>query len=465
MSRLTKEMNKLVNRSMDRHVKLAVTGLSRAGKTAFITSLVNQCLHAGSSDKLPLLSVTREGRMIGAKRIPQSNLSIPSFTYDDGMASLLSEPPTWPEPTRDVSELRLAIKFKPKSGILKHLKDNATLYVDIVDYPGEWLLDLPLLDMDYIEWSKQQQANLTGHRKVLSEEWLKEAQQLDPLAPVDEKQLAHIADAFTQYLHTCKDSKGLHWVQPGRFVLPGELAGAPVLQFFPFMFLHKYTEEELAKAKKDSNIAVLKKRYQHYQQHVVKKFYNEHFRHFDRQIVLVDCLQPLNAGEQSFNDMRQAVDQLMRSFQYGKSSMLKRLFSPKIDKVLFAATKADHVTPEQHPNMVSLLQQMIHQTWQETAYEGIKMECMSIASIQATTAGMIEDDGELFSAISGVTADQTPMMMFPGEVPKRIPSKAYWETKPFNFMSFQPLESETDKPLQHIRMDKAMQFLLGDKLV
>ena len=32
-------------------------------------------------------------------------------------------------------------------------------------------------------------------------------------------------------------------------------------------------------------------------------------------------------------------------------------------------------------------------------------------------------------------------------------------------MSFQPLESETDKPLQHIRMDKAMQFLLGDKLV
>ncbi|MGN2670621.1 YcjX family protein [Aliivibrio fischeri] len=465
MSKLAKEMNRWVSRSMDRHVKLAVTGLSRAGKTAFITSLVNQCLHASTSDKLPLLSASREGRMIGAKRVPQSNLSIPSFTYDDGMDSLLSDPPTWPEPTRDVSELRLAIKFKPKSGVLKHFQDSATLFVDIVDYPGEWLLDLPLLDMDYLAWSKQQQANLTGHRKVLSEAWLQEAKQLDPLAPVDEKQLARIADAFTDYLHTCKNEKGLHWVQPGRFVLPGELAGAPVLQFFPFMFLHKYTEEELAKAKKGSNIAVLKQRYKHYQQNVVKTFYNDHFRHFDRQIVLVDCLQPLNAGENSFNDMRQAIDQLMHSFQYGKSSLLKRLFSPKIDKVLFAATKADHVTPEQHPNMVSLLQQVIYQTWQETAYEGIKMECMSIASIQATTAGMIDEDGEIFAAISGINTAQQPMMMFPGEVPKRIPSKAYWETEPFNFMSFQPLKNENDRPLQHIRMDKAIQFLLGDKLI
>ncbi|PMC21719.1 hypothetical protein CJ207_12400, partial [Klebsiella aerogenes] len=31
------------------------------------------------------------------------------------------------------------------------------------------------------------------------------------------------------------------------------------------------------------------------------------------------------------------------------------LFSPVIDKLLFAATKADHVTVDQHGNMVSLL--------------------------------------------------------------------------------------------------------------
>ena len=31
----------------------------------------------------------------------------------------------------------------------------ASLALDIVDYPGEWLLDLALLDAGYAEWSRQ----------------------------------------------------------------------------------------------------------------------------------------------------------------------------------------------------------------------------------------------------------------------------------------------------------------------
>jgi predicted YcjX-like family ATPase len=59
--------------------------------------------------------------------------------------------------------------------------------------------------------------------------------------------------------------------------------------------------------------------------------------------VLVDCLQPLNSGPQAFNDMRLALTQLMQSFHYGQRTLFRRLFSPVIDKLLFAATKADHV--------------------------------------------------------------------------------------------------------------------------
>ncbi|XPE25465.1 YcjX family protein [Shigella sonnei] len=33
--------------------------------------------------------------------------------------------------------------------------------------------------------------------------------------------------------HHCKQ-QGLHFIQPGRFVLPGDMAGAPALQFFPW---------------------------------------------------------------------------------------------------------------------------------------------------------------------------------------------------------------------------------------
>jgi predicted YcjX-like family ATPase len=50
MKRLKNEFNSLVNRGVDRHLRLAVTGLSRSGKTAFITAMVNQLLnlHAGA---------------------------------------------------------------------------------------------------------------------------------------------------------------------------------------------------------------------------------------------------------------------------------------------------------------------------------------------------------------------------------------------------------------------------------
>ncbi|AGB10197.1 YcjX family protein [Vibrio parahaemolyticus] len=457
MKRIKQEVNDFISRGMDSNVRIAVTGLSRAGKTAFITSLVNQLLHTATHDNLPLLTAARDKRLIGAKREPQTNMMVPRFAYDEAMSQIHANPPQWPVPTRDVSEIRLALKYKPKKTTKKLLSKTAVLNVDIIDYPGEWLLDLPLLDMNFLSWSQTQFDALKGKRKELAQAWLAELEQIELNADADEKQLEKVAHAYTDYLHACKDA-GLHWVQPGRFVLPGELAGAPVLQFFPCRF------EPESKAPKGSNLAMLEARFHEYQQKVVKAFYKHHFATFDRQIVLVDCLQPLNAGDEAFYDMRQALEQIMHSFRYGRSSFLRRLFSPKIDKVLFAATKADHVTPDQHPHLVSLLQQMVHPAWQTAAYENIEMSCMSIASIQATTSGFITSGDKTISALQGTTLNGEAMTMFPGEVPKKLPNAAYWQNSGFDFTSFRPMPSASDEPMKHIRLDKALDYLLGDKL-
>lgn len=92
MKRLQNELTDLVNRSVDRHVRLAVTGLSRSGKTAFITSLVNQLLNVNSGARLPLFSAARDNRLLGVKRIPQRDFSIQRFTYDEGIAQLYGHP-------------------------------------------------------------------------------------------------------------------------------------------------------------------------------------------------------------------------------------------------------------------------------------------------------------------------------------------------------------------------------------
>ncbi|SKA47778.1 YcjX family protein [Enterovibrio nigricans] len=463
MKSLKSHMNKWVSRGLDRHVRLAVTGLSRAGKTAFITSLINQLLHSGTNPRMPLFEPAREGRLRGARRVQQSQLHIPAFDYDLGIQSIRSLPPRWPSPTRDVSEIRLAIRYQPDSGPMKLLQDTATLYLDIVDYPGEWLLDLPLLSMSFEEWSRKQSGLLVGRRKDLSEAWLSALDNFDPLAEADEKQIADLSALYTNYLHACKDEAGLHWVQPGRFVLPGEYSGAPVLQFFP-LATEKYGDSQLAAAPPNSNFAMLKQRYAYYCNHIVKGFYKEHFSKVDRQIVLVDTLQPLNAGPESFNDMRLALEQLMQSFRYGKSGLLRRLFSPRIDKILFAATKADHVTPDQHSNLVSLLQQLIHEAWQTAAFEGIDMECISLASIQATEPGMVNHRGETIAALRGTLESGDPILLYPGDVPARLPNDEFWQNNQFEFRQFRPMASDVDEPLPHIRVDKSLQYLLGDKL-
>ncbi|MGC9421469.1 YcjX family protein [Vibrio sp.] len=458
MKHIAQEVSDLIHRGLDSHVRLAVTGLSRAGKTAFISSLVNQLLHISTHEQLPLFSAVRDKRIIGAKRVPQSNLMVPRFSYDEAMEQLQQSPARWPVPTRDVSEIRLAIKYRSEKRSKRLLSGTSTLYLDIVDYPGEWLLDLPLLDMDFITWSKLQMNALHGIRAELAKPWLRELEALDLNQEADEKTLAHIASLYTDYLHQCK-LQGLHWVQPGRFVLPGELAGAPVLQFFPCQI----TEEEGIPVK-NSMLELLNIRYQEYKNKVVKAFYKHHFSTFDRQIVLVDCLSPLNAGYESFMDMRGAIEQIMHSFRYGRNGLLHRLFAPKIDKILFAATKADHVTPEQHPNMVSLLQQMIHPAWQYAAYENITMSCISLASIRATCSGYIETNQIKSAAIQGTNLAGESITLFPGEVPKKLPQPNYWHQHQFDFVDFRPMSTDVDQPCQHIRMDKALEILLGDKL-
>ncbi|MFM2590226.1 YcjX family protein [Vibrio sp. TBV020] len=457
MKQITQEVNDLISRSMDSHVRIAVTGLSRAGKTAFISSLVNQLLHTSTHENLPLFVASREKRLVGAKREPQTNMMVPRFAYDEAMEHVHSTPPKWPEPTKDVSEIRLALKYKPKKKTKKLFGSTSTVHIDIIDYPGEWLLDLPLLDMDFEQWSQSQFEALKGKRKELAQPWLDKLEDLDLSLPLNEKVLADVAQSYTDFLYECK-REGLHWVQPGRFVLPGELEGAPVLQFFPCQI--KAGE----KVAKESNLAMLKARYHEYQQKVVKAFYKHHFSTFDRQIVLVDCLQPLNAGYESFHDMRHALEQIMHSFRYGRSNLLKRLFAPRIDKILFAATKADHVTPEQHTNLVSLLQQMVHPAWQTASYENIEMSCMTIASMQATQTGFISKGDESYPALQGTTMDELPLTVFPGEVPKKLPAQDYWQDQGFEFTGFRPKEGSQDDPVPHIRMDKALEYLIGDKL-
>ena len=135
---INREINQLINRGFDRTLRLAVTGLSRSGKTAFITSLINQLLHINQEGNahLPLFEAARNQSILAVKRVPQQDLSIPRFDYEANLNDLMNNPPQWCQSTRGVSETRLAIRFERQSGLLRHFKERGTLYLDIFDYPA-----------------------------------------------------------------------------------------------------------------------------------------------------------------------------------------------------------------------------------------------------------------------------------------------------------------------------------------
>ncbi|OXS15282.1 hypothetical protein CGX12_09890 [Zobellella denitrificans] len=450
-----------VQRGLDQRLRLAVTGLSRSGKTAFITSLVNQLEHAGLDARLPHWPPAAEGRLLGIKRVPSRHHHVPAFGYEAALGQLAGTPPAWPEPTRGISEITLAIKYRPKNRLKRRLNDNATLYLEIVDYPGEWLLDLPLLAMSYAQWSGQQRELLREPAlRELAGPWLRMGEGLAPDGPAEDARIAPLAAAYTRWLHDCKRELGRYLVQPGRFVLPGEYQGAPMLQFVPWVWGEVGTG-----LGEQQHHGMMEARFEHYKKHLVAGFYREFFAGFDRQIVLVDCLTPLNRGPGSFTDLGRALDAILQSFEYGKSGWWRRLFAPRIDKLLFAATKADHLTPDQHGRLTRLLGTLVRGGHRQARLSGIDIHTLALASIKATHSGRVRHQGEEIPALQGRRLeDLAPVTLYPGEVPEALPGDDFWQRRGFDFTEFAPPEWRPEAPLPHLRLDQALAFLLGDKL-
>lgn len=462
ISQWQQHVDEIFNRAFDRKIRLAVTGLSRSGKTVFITSLVHQLLHSVNNPHLPFFKVASDGRLQGVKLQSQPNLHIPAFRYDLALEAFTADPPHFPEPTTGISEIRLAIRYKPSNKIIQTLSKINTLYLDILDYPGEWLLDLPLLEWSFDEWS-QQIALLCDKppRTKLSQTWRAFLDNIDVTKETTEATLRQASDLYTQFLLACKSKEqGLTLLQPGRFTMPGDLKGAPLLEFCPIPKIPTGTKSEM------SFYGIMKKRYESYKEHVVNKFYKEHFSTFDRQIVLVDILKAFNTGFHTFVDMREAIHLVLKSFHYGKSSVFNRLFlfQTKVDKLLFAATKADHVTPNQLPNLERFLQLMLIQANNNARFEGVETETLALSALQCTQPVSTSFQGKPLSCIKGIPNDSDkPLAIFPGEIPVEIPPPEEWTAERFHFVDFRPPLLHDTHTLPHLRMDRALEFLLGDK--
>jgi predicted YcjX-like family ATPase len=292
-------------------IRLGVTGLSRAGKTVFITSLVANLLERG---RMVGMSGVSTGAIRAAFLQPQPDDTVPRFSYETHLSAMTGTTPHWPESTRSVSELRLSFRIQ-QSGLLGGLSGPRTVHIDIVDYPGEWLLDLALLEKSYAEWSANALNRMSD--RSFAKAYLQQLGDLDATAPFDEAQAQSLASSFTGYLTQARDN-GLSDCTPGRFLLPGDLAGSPALTFAPLAMTEKPPRRSLWRE--------MERRYEAYKSRVVKPFFRDHFQKLDRQIVLIDVLGAIHAGPRAVEDLRQSLQDILGAFRPGKNAFLSSLF-------------------------------------------------------------------------------------------------------------------------------------------
>ncbi len=441
-------------------IRLGVTGLSRAGKTVFITSLVANLLDRG---RMPQLQAASSGAIRAAFLQPQPDDTLPRFDYETYLGQITAKDPSWPDGTRQISELRLSLKVQP-TGILGGFSGPRTVHIDIVDYPGEWLLDLGLLDQSFEEWSRTTIAQ--AQTRPQGQAFLDAMAACDPDAPLDEVQAKSLADLFTSHLNVAREA-GFSDCSPGRFLLPGDLAGSPVLTFAP---LGDFS------GKRGTLGREFARRFESYKRNVVKPFFRDHFSKIDRQIVLVDVLGAIHAGPRAVEDLRSAMAAILGAFRPGRNAFLSRIFQGRrVEKILFAATKADHLHHSQHGQLTAITQAILRDAKDRADFAGAQTQAMSIAALRTTVEETVDHrDGPLNVVRGRLLENGKQAAFYPGQLPDDPshllgPARAgadTWLDDDYAIMRFAPapLTLKPGDGPPHIRLDKAAQFLLGDKL-
>ncbi|MBM6594469.1 YcjX family GTP-binding protein [Microvirga pudoricolor] len=452
-------------------LRLGVTGLARSGKTVFTTALIH---HLTRGTTLPAFRASSEGRIRRAHLAHQPDDAIPRFPYEEHLESLTGQR-LWPQSTNRISELRVDIEYERKAG---WRTGPASLALDIVDYPGEWLLDLALLDAGYAGWSRQTvEASNRPDRRAIAAAWRESLAGLDPTGPADELLAGRASDAFKAYLVALRAGpEAVATTPPGRFLMPGDLAGSPALTFAP---LDLKPGQPIAPG---SFAALMERRFEAYKTHVVKPFFREHFQRIDRQIVLVDVLAAIDAGPLALAELEESLDQVLMAFRTGRNTLLSRLFSPRADRVLFAATKADHIHHTDHDRLDAILRLLVNRASRRTEAAGARVGTVALASVRATRETTVREGRETLRAVAGVPEagerigdeifdGQTEAAIFPGELPEHAEAVFQGAIEPgsLRFPRFRPPVVPVDAAgrlgrLPHIRFDRALEFLLGDRL-
>ena len=192
-------------------------------------------------------------------------------------------------------------------------------------------------------------------------------------------------------------------------------------------------------------------------------------------------------GAEAVRDLQDAMATILDNFRIGRTGWLGALFQPHADRILFAATKADHLHHSEHDRLEAILRRMTDSAIERAGSAGADIDVVALAAVRATREGMVRGEGGELPSIIGLAARTSlapatwnaEIAVFPGDLPAD-PSALFARpiaapraadcvgratTASCDFDRPRSRTVDDGMPaLPHIRLDRAMQFLIGDRM-
>lgn len=458
-------------------VTIAVAGLSKSGKTAFITSVVANLQAAARNSRaaewLQGLDLVATGRLRSADRPqnyrPRHGHMLP---YKDLLSALTADTPRWPSRTADLYETALDIHFWPDTR--PSAKDGgntpaARLRLVIVDYPGEWLVDVPIISQSYSEWSG------TALARLRSAPWSEVSRDFQNLLTAtdwtgaDNNDVARAAALEWQQVLVAARGRGLKWLQPGQFVRArgqhDEIA-VPSLDKERLWFC-PLPEAAISEAKSGSLARAMSDRYARYKAEA-GQFFGKTLKEATHHLLLVDVLEALAEGERPFHESSEVLAEVYRVFTTETSPFRRLLGKAGLKRVLLLATKADTVPPSQRAALQSLLVEMCSGRFAGAA--GVAPpEAEYVAAIRATRdVDAVVDEGEPVRVVEGLCAEtgrrrRVTMINVPAQMPSTADFQRRQGVRPPRFVP-PKIEGHGDVGVPNVRLGHVLHRLIGEEL-
>lgn len=360
--------------------RISITGLSRSGKSMLFTSLMTTLKYRaeGNYNCLPLLKSLPIELIEGIELDAIEDYEL--FPIDSHLKSL--EERSWPKPTEQLYGFKLKIRLKETAKFKKYLIRHKEVVFEFIDYPGEWITDMPMMNKTFSQWSDSAWAQqMTEPQNYYAQSWHQFIKGFNFDLMPNEQSIGLLVGEYRNYLKQAK-SGGISLLQPGSFLITGSGYDWENKGFAPLP------------TKVTSDIShpwnrVFSENYQNFIEQWIKPLKAKSFKESDKQIILVDLFEGLNHSKLHLQQLKETLSNLSETFVYGNPNWFSKnvLRKSVIGKVAFVATKSDLIPESQKPMLLSLLKDVTEGARARFSDKDIQFEHFLVSAIQATDAG------------------------------------------------------------------------------